>query len=398
MPLSACVAGVAQHRAQRHFRGSPLFSIEQWANLAAEALSDAGIEPGEVDGICCGGDIIEASRFVPATIAEYCGWSVNLAERVDLGGASAVGAVWRAATAIDAGLCDVVVCGFVSEPRPPDPNPGPPDPGYVYGASSNEWGSPQAEFDIPYGNLGQNCGYAMYARRYHDLHGWDEASRAKIVVDQRASAAVNPDAVFHGVPVTADEVLSSPMIATPLHMFEIVMPVSGAAAVVVTSQKRAGSARHRPVRVAGFGEHITHKTPTYAPDLLTTPVAAAAQKALAMAGITPADVDMVQIYDCYSITVLLTIENSGFCGPGQGLAFVRDHDLSYRGDFPCNTHGGQLGFGQAGLAGGMSHVVEAVAQIQGRAGERQLARHDRAYVSGTGGVMSEQSALVLVGL
>ena len=398
MPLSACVAGVAQHRAQRHFRDTPLFSIEQWANLAAEALSDAGIEPGEVDGICCGGDIIEASRFVPATIAEYCGWSVNLAERVDLGGASAVGAVWRAATAIDAGLCDVVVCGFVSEPRPPDPNPGPPDPGYVYGASSNEWGSPQAEFDIPYGNLGQNCGYAMYARRYHDLHGWDEASRAKIVVDQRASAAVNPDAVFHGVPVTADEVLSSPMIATPLHMFEIVMPVSGAAAVVVTSQKRAGSARHRPVRVAGFGEHITHKTPTYAPDLLTTPVAAAAQKALAMAGITPADVDMVQIYDCYSITVLLTIENSGFCGPGQGLAFVRDHDLSYRGDFPCNTHGGQLGFGQAGLAGGMSHVVEAVAQIQGRAGERQLARHDRAYVSGTGGVMSEQSALVLVGL
>ncbi|MDE3203134.1 MAG: thiolase family protein [Acidobacteriota bacterium] len=398
MPLSACVAGVAQHRAQRHFRGTPLFSIEQWANLAAEALSDAGIEPGEVDGICCGGDIIEASRFVPATIAEYCGWSVNLAERVDLGGASAVGAVWRAATAIDAGLCDVVVCGFVSEPRPPDPHPGPPDPGYVYGASSNEWGSPQAEFDIPYGNLGQNCGYAMYARRYHDLHGWDETSRVKIVVDQRASAAVNPDAVFHGAPVTADEVLASPVIATPLHMFEIVMPVSGAAAVVVTSQKRARSGRHRPVRVAGFGEHITHKTPTYAPDLLTTPVAAAAQKAFSMAGITPADVDMVQIYDCYSITVLLTIENSGFCGPGQGLAFVHDHDLSYRGDFPCNTHGGQLGFGQAGLAGGMSHVVEAVAQIQGRAGERQLARHDRAYVSGTGGVMSEQSALVLVGL
>ena len=95
---------------------------------------------------------------------------------------------------------------------------------------------------------------------------------------------------------------------------------------------------------------------------------------------------------------LLSIEDSGFCGRGEGQAFVREHDLSYRGDFPCNTHGGQLGFGQAGLAGGMSHVVEAVRQVQGRAGDRQLSRHDNAYVTGTGGVMSEQAALVLQGV
>jgi len=106
---------------------------------------------------------------------------------------------------------------------------------------------------------------------------------------------------------------------------------------------------------------------------------------------------MVQLYDCYTITVLLTIEDSGFCGKGDGLAFVNEHDLSYRGDFPCNTHGGQLGFGQARLAGGMSHIVEAVTQIQGRGGDRQVRAHDTAYVSGTGGVMSEQSALVLRG-
>ena len=128
-----------------------------------------------------------------------------------------------------------------------------------------------------------------------------------------------------------------------------------------------------------------------------TPVGDAARRAFAMAGVAPSDVDMVQVYDCYTITALLTIEDSGFCGPGEGLAFVRDHDLTYRGDFPCNTHGGQLGFGQGGLAGGMSHVVEAVRQIQGRAGDRQLAAHDLAYVTGTGGVMSEQGALVLQG-
>src|SRR5205085_9968372 len=108
-------------------------------------------------------------------------------------------------------------------------------------------------------------------------------------------------------------------------------------------------------------------------------------------------VHMAQIYDCYTITALLSIEDSGFCEKGQGMTFVNDHDLSYRGDFPMNTHGGQLGFGQAGSAGGMTQVVEAVRQVQGRAGARQLARHDLAYVTGTGGVMSEQSALVLEG-
>jgi acetyl-CoA acetyltransferase len=187
------------------------------------------------------------------------------------------------------------------------------------------------------------------------------------------------------------------MISEPLRMFEIVMPVTGGAAVVVTTAERARRARHRPVAIAGFGEHLTHKTPTYAPDMMHTPVGAAAARAFAMAGLGPADVDLCEIYDCYTITVLLSLEDSGFCDKGEGLEFVRTHDLSYRGDFPVNTHGGQLGYGQAGLAGGMSQVVEAVCQIQGRAGDRQVRRHDVAYVTGTGGVMSEQAALVLVG-
>src|SRR6478735_6671926 len=214
--MSAAVVGSAQHRAQRPFVGEPRFTIDQWAELAAEALADAGIDAREVDGICCGGDVFESSRFVPATIAEHCGWSLNFAERVDLGGASAVGAVWRAAAAIEAGMCEVVVCALVAEPIPPDPHPSPPDPGYVWGASSNAWGSPQAEFEIPYGNVGQNCGYAMYAHRYHELYGWDERSRAKIAADQRTSGCANPDAVFYRTPVTIDDVLGSPMISEPL--------------------------------------------------------------------------------------------------------------------------------------------------------------------------------------
>jgi acetyl-CoA C-acetyltransferase len=371
--------------------------LEQWADLAAEALEDAGVEHAEVDGICCSRELTESVRFVPATIAEYCGWSVNMAECLDLGGATCVGAVWRAALAIQAGLCEVVVCAVPSEPTPPAPYPVKASDAWVFGASSPKWGSPQAEFDIPFGSVGQNSGYAMYARRYHDLYGWDEYARAKVVADQRVSACANANAVFSGKPVSPEDVLASPVIAEPLHLLEIVMPVAGGAAIVVTSADRARRTNHRPVHVVGFGERLTHKTPTHAPDLLTTPVAASARRAFEMSGLRPADMDMAQLYDCYTITVLLSLEDSGFCEKGAALRFVRDHDLSYRGDFPCNTHGGQLGMGQAGLAGGMSHVVEAVRQIQGRAGERQLARHDTAYVTGTGGVMSEQGALVLRG-
>lgn len=394
----ACIVGSTQQRSERWFTGIPKLTLEQWADMAAAALHDAGIESHEVDGLVCGSDIAESSFFVPATIAEYMGWSVNLAERVDLGGATPAGMVWRAAAAIELGLCEVVVMATVASPVPPSPKPAPFDDRLLYGASSSAWGSPQAEFELPFGNIAQNCGFAMYAQRYHDTYGWDERARAKIAADQRVSANANPDAVFFGTPATIEDVLASKMVADPLRMLEIVMPCKGGgAALVMCSAERARRTNGRPVAVIGFGERLTHKTPTFAPDLPHTPVAEAAASAFSMAGLGPSAMDMVQIYDCYTITALLGIEDSGFCEKGEGQAFVRDHDLSYKGDFPCNTHGGQLGFGQAGLAGGMSHVVEAVRQIQGRAGERQLARHDNAYVTGTGGVMSEQTALVLQG-
>jgi acetyl-CoA acetyltransferase len=393
----AAIVGFTERPSERRFGGTPRFTIEQWADLAAGALADAGIAAREVDGMVCGGDVMEAEHFVPATVAEYCGWHVNLAERVDLGGAGPVGGVWRAAAAIELGLCNVVVIAAPAHASPQPPSPSPFDPRILYGASSNAYGSPQAEFEIPYGHVAQNGGFAGYAMRYHETYGWDERARAKIVADQRVSAAINPNAVFFGKPVAIDEVLASPMISDPLHLLEIVMPCHGGAAIVVTSRERARTVRHRAAFVTGFGEHIMHKTPTYTPDLTRTPIGPAADRAFSMAGIGRSDVDMVQLYDCYSITALLSIEDSGFCGKGEGMQFVRDHDLSYRGDFPCNTHGGQLGCGQSRLAGGMSHVVEAVRQIQARAGDRQLAAHHTAYVSGTGGVMSEQAALILQG-
>ena len=393
----AHIVGYAERRSERRFSGERRLTLEQWAGLAADALRDAGIHSREVGGLVVGADIFEAQQFVPATVAEYCGWSVDFAERVDLGGATPAGMVWRAAAAIELGICEVVVMATASRPMPSSPVPRPFDDRLVYGASSSAWGSPQAEFELPYGNIAQNCGFAMYAQRYHDLYGWDEWARAKIASDQRTSACANPDAVFFGQPLTPDDVLASRVISEPLHLLEIVMPCTGGAALVMCSAERARRTNHRPVAVTGFGERLTHKTPTYSPELPHTPVAAAAQSAFAMSGLGPADMDMVQLYDCYTITALLSIEDSGFCGKGEGQAFVREHDLSYKGDFPMNTHGGQLSFGQSGTAGGMSQVIEAVTQIAGTAGERQLGRCDNVYVSGTGGVMSEQAALVLQG-
>ena len=262
-----------------------------------------------------------------------------------------------------------------------------------FGGHSTAFGAPEAEFDLPYGHLGQNTGYAMIAQRYAAQYGYDPVAMAKIAVDQRTNALANPDASFFGKPLTIEDVLNSKMVADPLHVLEIVMPVAGGAAVIVASKELAAKARHRGALIKGFGEHLTFKSPTYAADMTRTPIGPAAARAFAMAGIKPADVDAAQIYDCYTITVLLTLEDAGFAPKGEGMRWVREHDLTWRGNFPMNTHGGQLSFGQAGSAGGMSQVIEAFTQISGRAGERQLKGCDTVFVSGTGGVMSGADAV-----
>jgi acetyl-CoA acetyltransferase len=268
----------------------------------------------------------------------------------------------------------------------------------AFGASSAVWGSPQAEFEIPYGLVGQNAGYALIANRYAAEFGYDPVATAKIAVDQRTNACANPDAVFHGKPITVDDVLASKLIADPLRLLEIVMPCVGGAAVVVTTAERARrSGHHRPVHIVGCGERVSHKSPAHASDLVHTPIGPAADRAFAMAGVVPNDVDVLQLYDCYTITVLLTLEDAGFCAKGEGMAFVRDHDLTWQGDLPTNTGGGQLGCGQAFAAGGFCQVVEAVRQIRGSAAGRQVPDCDIAFVSGTGGIMSEQTAVLLRG-
>ncbi len=369
--------------------------LESYAELARMALEDAGIAASAVDGVVTGTNLMEARMLVPSAIAEYLGVRASFFDVVDLGGATGAGMVWRAAAAIEAGLCETVICLVQTQMNPPDPRAEPSAAARDWGGGV--WGSPQAEFEIPFGHVQGTYGYAMIANRYRYEFGLREEQLARIAVAQRFNAQRHPKAVFCGQPIGIDDVMRSPKICDPLKLLEIVMPCFGGAAVVVTSRERARGCRNRPAWIAGAGEHLTHRSVTYEPDFTHSPIKPAADRAFAMAGVKRSDIDLASLYDCYTITVLLTIEDAGFCGKGEGPKFVEEHDLTYKGDWPMNTHGGQLSFGQSGLAGGMSHVTEAYLQLSRRAEGRQLAKCDTAFVNGNGGIMSEQVSLILRG-
>jgi len=391
----AAIVGIAELPAEKKPSRSA-FTIDQYARLAKLVLDDAGLDASVVNGLVTHG-IGESAMFAPATLSEYLGIPLDFGERVDLGGATAAGMVWRAAAAVELGICDAVLAvvpGSLGVPRS-ERRPAT-DPGW-FGASSNNYGSPQAEFEIPYGNVGQNGPYAQIAQRYAAEFGYDAKATASIAVAQRTNACAHPGAIFHGKPITVQDVLDSPMIADPIRMLDVVMRVQGGAAVLIANADLARRSKHRPVWLKGFGEHVAFKTPTYAEDLVRTPIARAADRAFAMAGLERADVDMASIYDCYTITVLMSLEDAGFCAKGTGMSWVREHDLTFRGDFPVNTAGGQLSFGQAGMAGGMHHVVDAARQLMGRADQAQVADCNTAFVTGNGGIMSEQVALLFQG-
>ncbi len=355
--------------------------LKLMAQLTAEALADAGLEKKDLDGFLVGMPFADPGMLYPASACEVLGINPRMLNVVDIGGATPAGMIWRAAAAIDAGMCQAVLCMVADLNK--------------IGDQKVPVVSVQREFESPYGNIGANCGYAMIAHRHMYEYGTKPEQMAKIAVDQRTNALRNPLATFNDKPLTIAEVLASRMIVDPLHIFEIVSPCSGGAAVIVASPEVAKRAKNPAIWLLGAGEYSNHASITYAPSLTDSPIKPAADLAFQMAGVERKDIDLVCPYDCYTITVLVTLEDAGFCKKGQGGPFVMEHNLSYSGDFPCNTHGGQLSFGQPGLGGGMSHVTEAIRQLMGRGDTRQVKDAALAYVNGNGGIMSEQVSLIL---
>lgn len=336
------------------------------AEVAIEAIADAGLLKEDIDGL-----ITELALGEPAQLAEYLGIRPRWAHGVNMFGATGAIMLPLAVMAVSTGMANNVVCVINTAAGDVLPGMGAPN---TY----------QANYEFPYGpGVAQNSNYAMIAQRHMFEFGTTQEQLAKIAVDQRFNAQANPLAAFYGTPLTIDDVMNSRMVSDPLKLLECVMPTTGAAAMVVTSADRARSGPHPPVYLLGAGVSIEHGIPpAHAIKMVDTPVKLSARQAFQNAQLSPRDMDMLSLYDCYTITVAVSLEDAGFCKKGEVGDFVTSTDFTYKGNLPMNTHGGQLSFGQSGLAGGFSHVIESVRQMMGRAGERQVPKLDFCFVNG----------------
>lgn len=350
--------------------------------LAHDAAEDAGLDIADIDGLVTTGgtDVLWGS-----TLADYLNLNVRYLDDVSLGGASGCAMLWRAVAAIEAGMCQHVLCVTALST----------DPTVQFGGNFT-LSSLHTDYSTPYGlgPIGTNSFYAMIAQRHQYEYGTTIEQRAKVAVDQRFNANKNPAALYYDKTLSIEDVINSPMISDPLHLFEIVRLCSGGAAFIV-SRANHNNSKNRPVYLLGAGEAIGHIELSQVHDITSSPITAAAKQAFKQAGLTPQEMHFLQPYDCYTIMVIVSLEDIGLCAKGEGGHYVQEHDLTYKGDLPCNTHGGQLSFGQPGLAGGMSHLIEATRQLMGRADERQIPNATLGYVNGNGGVISEECSLIL---
>ena len=299
--------------------------------------------------------------------SKYMELRPTYASSIEIWGSSGAVSIVAAAAAIQAGMANNVLCIITSGPGPQGQSGG-----LVRNIGAGGLGD-HGEWAHPYGpGPGANYEYAQVTRRYeHEYHLTDE-QRASVAVQQRFNAQGNPNAGFHGTEITIDDVLNSRMIADPLRLLECVMPMLGASAVMVGRPEAAARAPHPPVYILGAGQSVDRGAPGfgYAERMTTSPVEVSAKRAFDMAGLGPQDMDVLSLYDCSTITVIVELEDAGFAPKGEGGPFIASTDITYRGELPINTHGGQLSFGQA--AGGMTHVTEGVRQLMGRGEGRQV--------------------------
>jgi acetyl-CoA acetyltransferase len=373
----ACaIAGVAESRLGV-VPDSTVMTLQAEAMVAA--LTEAGLEKSDVDAVFSSGNW---GRLPQLQAAEYLGIRPSYSDNTSVGGASFEFHLGHAAAAIQAGLCKVAVILYGSTQRSRRERrifETHTDLGYQYEAP---YGLP-----IPVG------AYALAASRHMAQYGTTSEQMAELAVATRAWAQLNP-AAYRRDPLTVDEVLASDMIASPLHRLDCCLVTDGGGCVVVVSPEIAKSVPKAPVWLLGQGEAHSHAQISEMPELTVTPAAQSGKRAFAMAGITHGDLDVVEIYDSFTITVLLTLESLGFCKPGESGAFVTGGRTAPGGEFPLNTNGGGLSYCHPGQYG-IFLLIEAVRQLRGECGDRQVADATLALASGTGGVLSSNSTCIL---
>lgn len=364
----AAVTGIGE---TAYVRGTDRSALSLQFEACLKAIADAGLRPGDIDGVLpyyAGGAIAE--DFIANLGLE----DLRLAAAIPMGGASCVAALQTAAMAVATGVCKHVLIsvgriGF-SGPR--------------IGARLAL--TPQfrtvGEFEAPIGMFAPAQLYAPMARRHMELHGTTTRHFAEVATTTRAHAILNGNVVM-STPLTVEQHAAARMIADPFRLFDCSLESDGAAALVVSATERARDLRQPVVAImaAAEGHPDSPAAITQRPDLTAYGLAKAAPRAFARAGVTPADIDVAEIYDCFTFTVIKQLEDLGFCKPGEGGEFVMGGRIGLGGELPVNTHGGLLS--QAHVVG-LNHAVELVRQLRGQAGRAQVAHAEIGLVTGYG--------------
>jgi acetyl-CoA acetyltransferase len=372
------IAGVALSDVGRVDDKGP---YELIAQASRRALADAGLTPGDVDGLASTGQ----GTLPPVDVGEYLGLRPRWIDSTAVGGASWEVMAAHAADAITAGHADVVLLTYGSTARS-DLRKG------LRGANIN-WGARgPLQWEAPYGHTLVSK-YAMAARRHMHSYGTTIEQLAEVAVSARFNAADNPEAYYRD-PITIDDVLDGPMIADPFTKLHCCIRSDGGAAAVLVSAERAKDLRSKPVWVLGSGETTSHMLTSQWDDLTVGPASVSGPLAFARAGISPSDVDVAEIYDAFTYMLLLTLEDLGFCPKGDGGAFVEKGSLRLGGELPTNTDGGGLSACHPGQRG-LFLLVEAARQLRGECGPRQVPDAKIACVSGTGGWFCSSGTMIL---
>jgi acetyl-CoA acetyltransferase len=351
------------------------------AQAAGKAVAQSGLVMQDIDGI------ITSSLTSPwwvMRMAEYLGIRPKFSDSTMFGGSSFIADLKIAALAIEAGECENVLICYGSTPRS--------------APSSSKINQMRAELDPqpyehPYKPFNPVSSYALAAARHMHQYGTTRRQLAEVAVAARQWAQLNPDAFARG-PLSIEDVLGAKMISDPLTVRDCCLVTDGAGAFVVTSSKRARSLHAKPIYVLGSGHAHWHRQISCMEDVTVTPAVDSGRKAFAEAGLTPADIDVVELYDAFTINPILFLEDLGFCKKGEGGAFIEGGRTAPGGSFPMNTNGGGLSCTHPGMYS-IFLVIEAVTQLRGEGLARQVADAEVALVHGNGGVLSSQATAIL---
>jgi acetyl-CoA acetyltransferase len=375
------IAGLGQTKQGKVYDRSYIgFAVE-----AVElALADAGLERRDLDGLLLNPGLAWGTAAMGSFMLQQALGlrDLKLQATMNLGGATAGAMIQHAALAIAAGMCTTIACVFSDRPlKAPEEQKGRTGSAASYAFARG--------LDAAYGHFGVNAMYALVARRHMHTYGTTQDHLGAVAVAERSWANRNPAAQLHGVPLTLADYHASRWVVEPFHMLDCCLMSNGGVAVIVTSAERARSLRKPPVYIWGMGQGHPGGEPA---ETLVSGAPLASATAFGMARIRTADVDVCQLYDCYTFTVLVTLEDYGFCAKGESGPFVAAGHTAPGGSLPVNTGGGQL---SSSYMWGMTPIAEGVVQARGEGGERQVPKHDVVLVSGNGGLLSTHTTLVL---